>query len=249
MAIRVLRMLAMFGWVLGLFVLLEGCSGEPHPVRCPPGAVSGATPAEPTTGRARTPAPIETRKLAQTEARKCDGVLPALPDPIVWKVPPPKLTPDQRKRQQEVDQYLARRYCEEGYRIVTTTQNEIGDITDLIDSDTIEGALPPPPDPYESPSVTQLRNNGGPWPPTAMLRPTFAPYVFGDTGATSLEDWLDNYTVLSLPPKVEGGPSGRPASPPPQTHTPPTAGSGKAGQGVAPQFPAPRATQPRVPVP
>jgi hypothetical protein len=74
-----------------------------------------------------------------------EGTLARLPEPDMWRVPPPELTAEQQQRQDEVDQYLLEEYRD--YEIVATTQGYSGDITDWVDSDSLPGPQlePPPP--------------------------------------------------------------------------------------------------------
>nr|AYM54346.1 hypothetical protein [Sorangium cellulosum] len=134
-----------------------------------------------------------------------------LPEPAVRRVDPPQLTPEQQRRQAEVDQLLAERYS--GYRIVETTQAYSGDIIDWVDSDTIPGArLAPPPPPWsekdlrpesgaqlartELEAYPELR---GPKGTTPIHRPDFSVYVMGHTDAQSLQDYIANYQVSGQP--------------------------------------------------
>ena len=70
----------------------------------------------------------------------------SLPEPAIRRVDPPTLDAEQRRRQAEVDQYLAQRYDDLGWRIVETTQTYIGDIIDWLDPASVPGsdAKPPP---------------------------------------------------------------------------------------------------------
>ena len=69
---------------------------------------------------------------------------PPLPAPTIWRVPPPKLTPEQQLRQDEVDRFLAEQYSD--YKIVEASQGYSGDITYWVDSNSIPGSeLEPPP--------------------------------------------------------------------------------------------------------
>jgi hypothetical protein len=134
-----------------------------------------------------------------------------LPDPKVWHVDPPPLTPEQQQRQTEVDWYLVDRYRK--YTIVATTQGYSGDITDWVDPASIPGAIFTPPvlpfniDDIELPPDVEFARTElelypelrGPVGTTPIHRPTFWGYVLGETGATSLEDYLTNYQVGGLP--------------------------------------------------
>lgn len=56
------------------------------------------------------------------------GPADPLPEPSVSRVDLPVLTPDQQKRKDEVDQFLALQYQAQGWHIVDTTQTFLGDI-------------------------------------------------------------------------------------------------------------------------
>jgi hypothetical protein len=139
------------------------------------------------------------------------GEAPRLPEPTTWHVAPPELTPEQAQRQAEVDQHLVERYRD--YRIVETTQGYSGDLIDWVDSATIPGVLAtPPPSPWTQADLTpspgaelgrtelelypELR---GPEGTTPITRPDFSVYVMGQTGAASLQDYLDNGQVYGEP--------------------------------------------------
>ncbi|UQA59495.1 neprosin family prolyl endopeptidase [Polyangium aurulentum] len=136
-----------------------------------------------------------------------------LPPPKEQRKDPPVLTAEQQSRQDEVDAYLAERYRALGWQIVETTQlAESGDIIDWLDPTSVPGAdAPPPPNPdpaeLEPPpgadvGVTELEVDSGAWGPAGTIpewRPTFSGYVLGETGATSVEDWIENHQVLGQP--------------------------------------------------
>jgi hypothetical protein len=157
---------------------------------------------------ANPPAQIETREPRQIEARNCDGSLPPLPEPAIKSTPPPKLTPEQHRRQQEVDRHWARTVCAEGWQIVATTQTPGGDIIDWV---TIPGPhLEPPRPPLTKedmklpPGVQMGRTelelhpeSRGPAGTTPITRPDFSAYVMGQTGAGSLQDYIEKHQVMS----------------------------------------------------
>jgi hypothetical protein len=136
-----------------------------------------------------------------------------LPPPKVQRKEPPASTAEQQARQDEVDAYLAERYGALGWRIVETTQlAESGDIIDWLDPTSVPGAdAPPPPSPdpaeLEPPpgaeaGFTELDVDPEAWGPAGTIpewRPTFSGYVLGETGATSVKDWIENYQVLGQP--------------------------------------------------
>lgn len=84
-----------------------------------------------------------------------------------------------------------------------------GDTIDRIDSSSVPGAQAQPPPPPLSPQELQpapgaqpgkteldiyseLRGPPGTFP---AVRPTFAPYISGDTGATSVDDFVTHHQV------------------------------------------------------
>ncbi len=135
-----------------------------------------------------------------------------LPDPDLWRDEPSPLTQPQQARQAEVDAYLAEHYKD--YRIVATKQGYSGDIYDWIESSSMPALelpeLPLPPVDLALPEGVQLPLSEmnefpellGPMGSTPMIRPDFSAYVMGETGAVSLQNYLDHYQVLGYP----GGP-------------------------------------------
>ena len=135
----------------------------------------------------------------------------SLPEPTIRRVEPPALDAEQRRRQAEVDQFLAQRYDDLGWRIVETTQTYIGDIIDWLDPASVPGsdAEPPPrpsPEELKPPPGTKLQETEldlypelrGPNGTIPMIRPRFASYVRGETTATSVEEFIQNQ-VLGQP--------------------------------------------------
>lgn len=136
----------------------------------------------------------------------------SLPAPTVLRVDPPALDADQQRRQREVEQYIADRYREQGWRVVETTQTYVGDIIDWLDPASVPGSQipqPPKPSPEElrlPPGVqlglTELElypELRGPEGTIPMHRPTFARYVLGEAEATSVEDFIRRYQVPGMP--------------------------------------------------
>lgn len=138
-----------------------------------------------------------------------------LPEPSVscGGLPAVVLTPEQQARQDEVNAFLAQRYDEEGWVILKTTETCVGDRWDWLDAASVPGSeVDPPPLPaIELPPDVKLQETEldlhpelqGPPDSVPMLRPSFAPYVFGDVEASSVEDFLAK-SVQSLPGKPEG---------------------------------------------
>lgn len=137
-----------------------------------------------------------------------------LPEPAIWRVDPPVLNSEERRRHREIEHYLAQRY--RGQRIVETTQTYVGDIIDWFDPATVPGsdAEPPPrPSPAElqPPPGTQVQLTEldvhpelrGPVGTIPVVRPSFEIYLRGETKALSVEDFVRNYQVPGRP----GGPN------------------------------------------
>ena len=132
-----------------------------------------------------------------------------LPDPDIWRDEPPPLTQGQQARQAEVDAYVAELYKD--HRIVATKQGYSGDIYDWIESSSMPSlelpALPLPPVDLALPEGVQLPLSElnefpellGPVGSTPMIRPDFSAYVMGETGAVSLQDYLDHDQVFGAP--------------------------------------------------
>ena len=133
-----------------------------------------------------------------------------LPAPDIWREDPPTLTEEQQVRQAEVDAYLVNQYRD--YTIVTTTQGYSGDIIDWVDSSLLSipyelPALPwtaadlePPPG--VSLALTELDlfpELRGPEGTAPLHRPDFSAYVMGESGAVSLQDYLENGQVFGMP--------------------------------------------------
>jgi hypothetical protein len=136
----------------------------------------------------------------------------SLPEPAIRRVDPPTLDAEQRRRQAEVDQYLAQRYDDLGWRIVETTQTYMGDIIDWLDPASVPGSEvepPPRPSPEElrpAPGkllgLTELDMHPelrGPEGTTPVLRPSFAGYVQGRADANSIVDFINRHHVPGMP--------------------------------------------------
>jgi hypothetical protein len=139
------------------------------------------------------------------------GKAPPLPEPTVWRVAPPPLTPEQQQRKDQVDQFLAEEYRD--YKIVEATQGYSGDIIYWADSYSIPGAYPDPPPPVwtqedltpppgaelartELELYPELRGPNG---TTPIHRPDYTNYVMGLTSAGSLQDYIESYQVQGKP--------------------------------------------------
>jgi hypothetical protein len=123
---------------------------------------------------------------------------------------PPDYTPEQQARYDEVDQYLLNQWP--GYSIVEATQGYSGDIFYWVDNNTL------PPAYQTAPSWTaedlipadgtelgrtelelypELRSSNPNT--TPIQRPDFSQYIMGNTGAASIQDYVDNYQVMGQP--------------------------------------------------
>ncbi|MFS8065724.1 MAG: neprosin family prolyl endopeptidase [Byssovorax sp.] len=136
-----------------------------------------------------------------------------LPQPSIWRVDLPVLDADAQKRLAEVEQYLWDHYQAAGWQILDTTQTFLGDIYDWMDPASVQGSHEQPPSPptptemllpvgvllqkTELDAFPELRGRAGTIP---VLRPSFAAYVLGLSGATSLDDFLTKYVVPGAPP-------------------------------------------------
>ncbi|HZF50886.1 MAG TPA: neprosin family prolyl endopeptidase [Polyangiaceae bacterium] len=136
------------------------------------------------------------------------SALPSLPEPDNAQGEPWNLTPEQQARREEADRYVIEKVYK-GYTILRTVEDEHGDIIDWIASDTMEQLPYPPPelpwtlDQLVLPDGVELAENElekhpelfGPIGSTPFHRPMYWGYVLGETDATSIEDYLDNYQV------------------------------------------------------
>lgn len=133
-----------------------------------------------------------------------------LPDPDTWVSEPPPLDNTQQARQAEVDAHLAELYKDRP--IVATKQGYSGDIVDWIDSSALplpdELVIPPfPIEALATQAGVELPQSEldrfpellGPPGTTPQLRPDFSDYVLGNTGASSLRDYLDHHQVFGMP--------------------------------------------------
>ncbi len=137
------------------------------------------------------------------------GTASALPDPEEWRVPPPELSPEQQRRKDEADAYIAE-HVYKGRPIEKTVQGYSGDILDYILVPPLDVPVPPLPPLWENAAlpegvtlalteVEQYPELWGPTDTTLFNRPDFWRYILEDTGATSIEDWIANHQVHGLP--------------------------------------------------
>ena len=130
-----------------------------------------------------------------------------LREPDVGGTSPRALSLDEQAKAAEVCQYLTDRYQEEGWNILFTAQMPSGDIYDWLDSASVAGSQEEPPPPMSELTLppgfglvqSELDLNPllrGPPDTLPMVRPNFSLYISGSTGATSIEDFLDNYQAL-----------------------------------------------------
>lgn len=122
------------------------------------------------------------------------------------------LSADQQAKLDEVGQYLFDQYQALGWQIMATSAGTFGDVYDWLDPNSVEGSQKEPP-PTPTPEQMQLPDGiqlqlteldvfpelRGPEGTIPVLRPSFWGYVLGDTGATSLDDWISNYQVVGAP--------------------------------------------------
>ncbi len=144
-----------------------------------------------------------------------DGKTSVLPDPEEEPVDEPALDEAQQARKEEADRYTAD-VIYQGAEVLATFQLPSGDILDFINRDTLP-ALP-----YEVPPLPLAPEDLALLPgaelgiteleqlpdlvevalaTTPFHRPTFWPYILGETDAASIEDYLARY-------QVGGDPSG-----------------------------------------
>jgi len=148
-------------------------------------------------------------------AENGDGKTSVLPDPGEEPVDGPPLAEAQQARKEEADRYTAE-VIYQGGEILATFQLPSGDVLDFINRDTLptlpyeipllpitpeDLALPPGvelgvTELEQIPELLELAATTAPF-----HRPTFWPYILGETDATSIEDYLARY-------QVGGDPSG-----------------------------------------
>src|SRR5262249_9171540 len=117
--------------------------------------------------------------------------------------------PDQQTKQDEVCRFLSKRYQQLGWQRVATTQMPTGTVVDWFNPASVPGSQePPPPPPADmqlSPDaqlqVTELDMHPELSVPgmIPVIRPMFASYVMGNSGATSVEDFVHNYQQAGQP--------------------------------------------------
>jgi hypothetical protein len=137
-----------------------------------------------------------------------------MPDPAVWQCASPVYDAGQDRRATEASEFLAAEYEALGWEIAVTNQTYLCDLIDCIDLDSMPGPRdePPPPPDIVLPAGVQLQLTEldvyaelqCPENTVAMHRPTFSAYIAEDTGAASVQDWLDNFQEAVGAP---GGPN------------------------------------------
>ncbi len=133
---------------------------------------------------------------------------PALPKPSPERCAPVEYDAEQQARQDEVDRFLATWYQESGWVILATKQTLGCDVIDYLDPASVPGSeIEAPPDPvYELPPEVLAQGTEidgdydaqGPAWSVPVIRPRFAPYVFGEVPAASLEAFIKQ-TVPGAP--------------------------------------------------
>lgn len=140
-----------------------------------------------------------------------------LPDPEGTEEDERALDEAQRARKEEAERYTAE-VVYQGAEILETVQLPSGDVLDFLNRDTLPAlpyGLPPLPFSLEDlvlpPGVelglTELQQSPALLELAAMAtpfhRPTFWPYILGETDATSIEDYLNRYQVGGQPAGVD----------------------------------------------
>ncbi len=133
---------------------------------------------------------------------------PNLPAPETPRGEMSELTPEQQVKKDEADAYI-RDVIYQGRPIEKTVQGYSGVIYDYmkiaplgIDLPDLSGLLPAPPADGIQLGLTELEKYPellGPVGTTVFTRPDFSKYIMTDTGATSVEDWVQNHQVPSIP--------------------------------------------------
>lgn len=155
----------------------------------------------------------EDERLDRSENPRAVGTQVALlPPPTISRVDLLKYDSEQQRRYEEKEWYLAEQYHAQGWRIVETTQTYIGDIVDWLDPASVPGSQiepPPKPSPEElqpTPGALlgltefdlypELRGLQGTVP---VLRPSFMRYVLEETGASSIQDFIQQNQAQGMP--------------------------------------------------
>ncbi len=123
----------------------------------------------------------------------------------------PALDDAHQARKAEVDRYIIE-VIYHGAKIVDTVQLPSGDVVDFLDRDTLPATPELPELPFsldltvppgvelglseleQIPELLAIAQTA-----TPMHRPTFWPYILGETDATSIEDYLDRYQLGGVP--------------------------------------------------
>lgn len=131
-----------------------------------------------------------------------------LPEPEVRRVDAPELTAAQRARQLEADTYT-RDFIYQGRAIEKTVQGYSGMTYDYLKVAPLGIELPElqsllPVEPGDGlqlglPEVVEFPELWGPLGATVFARPDFSKYVMNETGATSVQDWVQNHQIPAVP--------------------------------------------------
>ncbi len=133
---------------------------------------------------------------------------PLLPEPDNVPSDWSNLTPEQQARRDEADRYVLENLYK-GYTILRTVQDPNGDIIDWIAPESmaqlpyepptlpwsIDQIVLPPGGELAQSELEKYPELFGPIGSTPLHRPMYWGYVLGETGATSIQDYLDNYRV------------------------------------------------------
>ncbi len=131
-----------------------------------------------------------------------------LPAPENPQGEPDVLRPEEQSRKDEADVYIAN-VIYEGRPIEKTVQGKSGTIYDYIRVPEPD-ILPPdisaflPSDPLDGLSLgmTEVERYAELWGPagaTVFTRPNYSKYIMDPDGATSIQDWVDNYQIPGIP--------------------------------------------------
>jgi hypothetical protein len=127
-----------------------------------------------------------------------------LPEPAITRVDHAPLTLEAALRKCEVEHRAAQNFFAQGYEIVATTENYSGQVMDWISAESVPGSDKPPPPPINMddvhlpPGVQLGKTEFERYPElqspvvdtVGIPRQTFSEYVNGETGASSLEEYL-----------------------------------------------------------
>jgi hypothetical protein len=151
-----------------------------------------------------------------SEDEAVNPVCAYLPDPAIPRVDRGPMTPERALRKCEADDRTAQAYLAQGFEIAATTETYGGEIIDWMTAESVPGSDKPPPPPIaidevRLPPGVQLGRTElemypelqGPVDTVGVSRMTFSAYVSGETGASSLEEYLEKSAVQPGLPSVQ----------------------------------------------